>query len=310
MMHTILGAGGAIAVELAKSLPLYQKKVRLVSRHPKAVVGSEELVVADLLNAAEVDKAVEGSEVVYLVAGLPYNYKVWQVQWPLIMQNVINACRKSKSKLVFFDNVYAYGKVDGWMTEQTPYNAISKKGQVRKRIAEMLMHEVEMGHLDALIARAPDFYGPLCNTSFLNMVVMARHLKGQKAQWMANAKVPHSFIFTPDAGKATALLGNTESAFNQVWHLPTAKPALTGEQWAEMSAAATGAPNGVQVLPLFMIRVLGLFIGPLRESVELIYQNDSPYLFDSTKFEKAFSYSPMPYGDGLKATLEAMRAAK
>jgi nucleoside-diphosphate-sugar epimerase len=125
---------------------------------------------------------------------------------------------------------------------------------------------------------------------------------------MANAKVPHSFIFTPDAGKATALLGNTDTAFNQVWHLPTAKPALTGEEWAEMSAAATGAPKSVQVLPLFMIRLLGLFIGPLRESVELIYQNDSPYLFDSSKFEKAFQITPTSYADGFKATLHAMQA--
>lgn len=307
MMHTILGAGGAIGTELAKCLPDFQKQVRLVARNPKAVTGEEERVVADLTDAAAVDKAVAGSEVVYLVAGLPYNYKVWQQQWPVVMQNVINACRKSNSKLVFFDNVYAYGKVDGWMTEKTPYNAISKKGQVRKRIAEMLMHEVEMGHFQALIARAPDFYGPNCNTSFLNMVVMARHLKKQKAQWMANAHVPHSFIYTPDAGRATAMLGNTDTAFDQLWHLPTAKPALTGEEWMQMSAAVTGAPNGLQVLPLIMIKLLGLFIRPLRESVELIYQNDSPYLFDSSKFENEFRFTPTSYADGLKATLEAMK---
>ena len=226
----------------------------------------------------------------------------------MLMQNVINACRKAGARLVFFDNVYAYGKVDGWMTENTTYQAMSRKGQVRKRIAEMLMHEVELGHLEACIARSADFYGPGCNTSFVNMVVMARHARGLKAQWMADATVPHSFTYTPDAGKATAMLGNNAQSWNQVWHLPTAKPPLTGEEWVRMSAALTGAPAGVQVMPVWMMRLLGLFIGPLRESIELIYQNDSPYLFDSGKFEHAFGFRTTPYQEGIARTIDHYKA--
>lgn len=306
-MQTILGAGGIIGKELARHLVAYTTDVRLAGRQPKAVTGSEELVVADVTNAAQTDAAVAGSEIVYLTAGLRYNYKVWEKQWPVVMQNVINSCRKHNARLVFFDNVYAYGKVDGWMTESTLYQAQSRKGQVRKRIAEMLMHEVEQGHMQALIARSADFYGPGCNTSFVNMVVMARHTKGLKAQWLANADVPHSFTYTPDAGKATAMLGNTPDAYNQVWHLPTCRPPLTGNEWVKLSAEISGAPTGVQVMPVWMMKLMGLFIGPLRESVELIYQHDSPYLFDSSKFEKAFEFVPTPYADGVRQTLQAIR---
>lgn len=307
-MQTILGATGVIGHELARHLQAYTSNVRLVSRQPRHVLGHEQLVAADLLNAGQTSAAVAGSEVVYLTAGLPYQHRVWQQQWPVVMQNVINACRQHGARLVFFDNVYAYGAVDGWMTEQTPYRAVSRKGQVRRRLAEMLMHEAEKGHLQVLIARAPDFYGPRCQTSFLNMVLMARHLQGKAAQWLLNADVPHSFIFTPDAGEATAVLGNDPAAFNQVWHLPTARPALTGRQWVAMSAAATGAPAGIQVMPLWMMKLLGLFIGPLRESVELAYQNDRPYLFDSRKFERVYEFSPTPYEKGLQATLAAMKS--
>ena len=112
-MQTILGSSGIIGTELAKSLLQYTDKIRLVSRKPKLVNTTDQLVIADLTNAQQVLSAVEGSEVVYLTIGLQYKTSIWQKQWPLIMQNVIDACKTHKSKLVFFDNVYSYGLVNG-----------------------------------------------------------------------------------------------------------------------------------------------------------------------------------------------------
>ena len=110
-MQTILGANGIIAVELAKELyQNYTTNIRLVSRNPQKVNDTDELVSADLLNADATDRAVAGSEIVYLTAGLPYNARIWQEQWQVVMQNVINACKKHGAKLVFFDNVYMYGR--------------------------------------------------------------------------------------------------------------------------------------------------------------------------------------------------------
>ena len=117
-MQTILGSTGVIGRELAKTLPQYTNEIRLVSRNPKKVNDNDELVSANLLNSDEILKAVEGSEVVYLTAGIQYDINIWKRDWPAIMKNVIDACKKNKSKFVFFDNVYSYGKVDGWMTEE------------------------------------------------------------------------------------------------------------------------------------------------------------------------------------------------
>ena len=121
-MQTILGSTGIIGTELAKSLSQYTDKIRLVSRNPKLVNPTDQLVVADLTNPEQVHTAVEGSEVVYLTVGLEYKIGVWQTQWPVIMQNVIEACKNHKAKLVFFDNVYVYGLVKGWMKEDTLVN--------------------------------------------------------------------------------------------------------------------------------------------------------------------------------------------
>ena len=151
-MQTILGSSGVIGRELAKALLKFTNKIRLVSRNPKKINDGDELLKANLLNSEEVLKVVESTEVVSLTVGLEYDINVWRRDWPIVMENVIEACKKENSKLVFFDNVYSYGKVDGWMTEETTAKPDSEKGKVRAHLNKMIMNEVEQGNLNAIIA--------------------------------------------------------------------------------------------------------------------------------------------------------------
>lgn len=306
-MQTILGSTGVIGKELAKALPQYTNKIRLVSRNPKKVNDGDELLSANLLNSEEILKAVEGSEVVYLTVGLEYDIKVWRRDWPVIMKNVIEACKKNSSKLVFFDNVYSYGKVDGWMTEETPVKPDSEKGKVRAELNKMIMSEVKQGNLKAIIAKAADFYGPNTPLSFVNIMVFENFKKGKKAQWMLDVNKKHSFTYTPDAGKGTAILGNTDLAYNQVWHLPTNRNVLTGKEFIELAAKAMIIKPDYMVVKKWMLSMLGLFNKVIKENNEMLYQNDSDYLFDSTKFEKAFNYKPINYEEGIINTAESMK---
>ena len=307
-MQTILGSNGVIGTELARALTQYTDSIRLVSRHPKKVNASDEIFSADLTDSKQVLKAVEGSDIVYLTAGIPYKINIWQKQWPLIMRNVIDACKIHKAKFVFFDNVYAYGLVKGWMKEDSIINPVSKKGEVRAQIAQMIMSEVEKGNLDAIIARAADFYGPNTPLSFVTVTVFENFKKGNKAQWFIDASKKHSFTYTPDAGKATAILGNTNSAYNQIWHLPTDKNVLTGKEFIELSAKAFGIEPNYMVLKKWMIQMVGLFVPVVKESIEMLYQNEHDYLFDSTKFEKAFNFTPTSYQTGIIETVKSMKS--
>ncbi|MDT3695263.1 MAG: NAD-dependent epimerase/dehydratase family protein [Ignavibacterium sp.] len=305
-MQTILGSTGVIGTGLAKSLTQYTDKIRLVSRNPKQVNSTDQLVTADLTDAHQTLTAVEGSDVVYLTIGLQYKTSVWIEKWPLIMNNVINACKEHKAKLVYFDNVYCYGLVKGWMKEDTRINPISKKGEVRAQIAQMLMSEVDKGGFDAIIARSADFYGPNTPLSFVTVTVFNNLIKGKKAQWFIDADKKHSMTYTPDAVKATAILGNTSSAYNQIWHLPTSKNVLTGKEFIEQAAKEFGVKQDYMVLKKWMLQMIGYFIPVIRESLEMLYQNEYDYLFDSTKFEKAFNFIPTDYKDGIAATVKSM----
>jgi nucleoside-diphosphate-sugar epimerase len=304
-MQTILGANGVIGINIAKTLPQFTNQIRLVSRNPKKVNETDEVFSADLLNAAQISEAVKGSEVVYLCAGLPYKIQVWQQQWPVIMNNVIEACKKHNSKLVFYDNVYSYGKVNGWMTEETPYNPCSKKGEVRAKIATQLMDETKKGNIEAMIVRGADFYGPQTPLGFVTVMVFENYAKGKKAQLMISDKTKHSYTYTPDSGKATALLGNTSSAFNQIWHSPCDKNVLTGKEFVELAAKAFGVQPKYTVLPKWMIWMAGLFNSNIASAVEMLYQNEVDYLFSSEKFEKVFpAFEITSYKNGITEVIK------
>jgi len=305
-MHTILGANGTIGSDLAKELTAYTNKIRLVSRNPKKINDTDELFAADLSDDQQVEKAIAGSDVVYLLVGFDYKLTVWRDKWPRLMRAVLDACIKQGAKLVFFDNVYLYDKTAiPHMTEESPINPPSEKGKVRRQIADMMMSEIKNGTLKGLIARSADFYGPHNAKSMLQETVYKNLKKGKRPNWMIDADKLHSFTYTPDAAKAVALLGNTPDTWNQVWHMPTSAEKLTARQIIDLFNKEMGTAKKVQVLPVWMLKLLGIFIPILREMPEMMYQNDRDYFFDSSKFNNRFSFTPTSYAQGVKQTVAA-----
>lgn len=308
-MQTILGSGGTIGRDLAKELTQYTSEIRLVSRNPIKINETDTLFSADITNAAEVNKAVEGSEICYLTIGLEYDIKVWQEKWPLLVKNVVEACIRHKSRLVFFDNVYAIGGDNvKHITEQSPISPSSKKGEVRAAVDTYILEEIEKGRLDAIIARSPDFFGPSKKENSVLMIMIYDYLmKGKTAKWFCNSNVIHSMGYGPELAKGTALLGNTPEAYNQIWNLPVDNTALTGREWVKLFSDELKTSYKVQVYPSWMIKMTGLFVPVFNELHEMLYQYDRPYYFDSSKFVKRFNYSPVRNIDAVKETIEKLK---
>ena len=305
-MVTILGAGGAIGSELVKQLTT-GAPVRLAGRNPKLVPGAAEVVAADLSNFDDTLKAVSGSRVAFLLVGLKYDLKVWRELWPRIMRNAIEACKRSNTRLVFFDNVYMYGNVKGAMTEETPFRPSSEKGEIRAQIATTLLNEMKAGNLTALIARAADFYGPRVQTGLPNKLVFDKFATGAKAMWLINDAVKHSFTFTPDAARSLAMLADAEEAWNQTWHVPTPPDPPTGKKFIELAAKEFQTQPKYRAINRPMFWVAGWFDTATRELYEMLYQYEFDYVFDSTKFIKAFQFQPTPYPEGIHRTAQAYR---
>ena len=298
-MHTILGAGGPVANALTKQLLAHGDTVRLASRREINIFPAAKWLRTDLKNRKEVIEAVKGSSVIYLTAGLKYDSKIWAQEWPIIMQNTIDAAKEARARLIFFDNVYMYGMVDGAMTEETPYNPCSKKGEVRAKVATQLMEEAKKGNLSASIARAADFYGSVSLNSYCDSMVIQKLKDGKPATWVGDSQKKHSFTYVPDAGKAMYLLGKDPKSDNMIWHVPTAPP-LTGKEFIELVARVFNAKPKYSSINKFMLTIAGFFNPLIAESLELYYQNKYDYVFDSSKFEKEFAVQPTSYKDGLE----------
>jgi nucleoside-diphosphate-sugar epimerase len=301
-MITILGAGGDVGGKLARLLAEKNQPFRLVGRSPAPVPGATETLAADLADRDRTIRAVAGSSVVHLLVGLKYDRAVWQELWPRIMSNTIEACKRAGAKLVFFDNVYMYGRVVGQMTEETPFNPCTKKGEIRAKIAATLIDSWKSGALTGMIARAADFYGPDTHNGVANVLAFAPLSRNKTASWLVNDHVPHSCTYTPDAARSLLELAARATAWNQTWHVPTAPHPPAGKEFIAMAAKEFGVAPKYRVLSKPIVKIAGWFNKSTAESYEMLYQNDSPYIFDSGKFAREFGFAGTPYADGIRVT--------
>jgi len=311
-MQTILGSNGIIGTELAKALYTdFTHDIKLVSRHPRKVHSSDILFAADLLDAAQMDEAVRGSDIVYLTVGLPNDWKIAKAQWPVIMQNVIDACLKHNAKLVFFDNTYMYGTSEGVLTEDTPFLSKGKKGKVRGEITTMLLNAIVETELMALICRAPEFYGPRKTKSITNSLIFENIRTFRKLKVLLRDDTLRTLIYTPDAARAMALLGNTPDAYHQTWHLPCDDYHPTMKEFIQMAGEKYGKKLDYIILKNWMIRLMGCFNSGMFETIELLYRYKTDNIFDSSKFKRRFpDYRITTYPEGISEIIDELKQLK
>ncbi|EPD42723.1 hypothetical protein HMPREF9701_01435 [Delftia acidovorans CCUG 274B] len=301
-MQTILGANGQIAVELARELHRnYTQNLRLVSRKPRKVNDTDELVSADLMNSAQTLEAVRGSEVVYFTAGLPPDTELWEGQFPAMLRNALDATRAAGAKFVYFDNTYMYPQTAQRQTEETAFAPVGRKGRVRALMAEMVLAEMQRGDIPVAIARAPEFYGPGKTQSITNTLVIGPLKAGQKAKVPVRDDKLRTLIWTPDASRAMAAIGNAQDAYGQTWHLPCWDERLTYQAFVNLAAATFEVEPRYKVLRHLAMVVAGWVSKPVRELRELLPRYAHDNVFDSSKFKRRFpDFAVTSYAQGLK----------
>jgi nucleoside-diphosphate-sugar epimerase len=243
---------------------------------------------ADLLNPADAERCIEGSTHVYLCVGLPYSSAVWEAQWEVLMRNVIAACEKTESRLIFLDNVYMYSPpLPVPFDETTPQAPVSRKGRVRKRVADLLMTAMEEERIRGLIGRAADFIGPGARNSVFYILFLENMLKGKPAQTLFPKDIQHTYTNVQDCGRALVELAINEDCYGESWHLPVGDPA-TVKDIHGLFNQSLNADLPLKVMPAILRSLLKPFIAPMRELDEMMYQFHSPYIMSDEKFRKRF----------------------
>ncbi|MGN8236584.1 NAD-dependent epimerase/dehydratase family protein [Enterobacter soli] len=301
-MQTILGASGQIARELARELKRnYTDDLRLVSRHPQKVNDSDITCAADLLDAQQTRNAVKGSDTVYFAAGLPPDSALWERQFPTMLKNALEAARMAGAKFVYFDNTYMYAQSNAPQTEETRFAPRGRKGKVRAAMADRVLNEMKRAEIPVLIGRAPEFYGPGKTQSFTNALILDKLKSGKRPRVPVPDDKLRTLIWTPDASRALAVLGNTPDAYGQSWHLPCCDDRLTYQQFVTLACDIFGQQADYSIISKLAFTTAGLVSKGAREIRELLPRYEFNNLFESEKFKQRFpDFAVTTYREGLE----------
>jgi nucleoside-diphosphate-sugar epimerase len=301
-LDVVLGATGGAGGALVRELAGRGHRVRAVSRKPAPdLPEGVEPLAADAADPAQTRTACQGATVVYHCVQPPYQR--WAAEFPPLTQSIADATAAAGARLVYADNLYAYGPVDGPITEDLPAQPITNKGRIRALMAERLLAAHRSGTLQVAIARSSDYYGPGGANSVVGDILFGAAVEGKRARWMGRVDLPHSLNYLQDVARALIILGARPEALGEVWHLPAAEP-VTGRGFVELIAAALGGPVKVTATSRLALRLAGLFDPRARETTEMLYQWERPFVLDASKFQRAFGpLEPTPHQQAVATTV-------
>ncbi len=294
--HAILGAG-QIGKALARELARRGASVRIAARSPIAPIAGVEALQGDLADPAFAARVGRGARVLYSCTNVPY--PAWPTDLPPLISAAIAAARASEAHLVVLDNLYAFGRMGGRpMRPEGPFEPCSRKGALRKRLADELLGA---SGVTVSLARASDFVGPGIVSAHLGERFFRRVLAGKAGECFGDPALPHAFTYGPDVAAGLATLGASAPTESRIWHLPTlaARPM---NDWATALGVELGRSVRVSRFPAWASALVGVLSPMVRELGEMRYQWEEPYLVDDADFRAAFGAAPTPFEEQVRAT--------
>ena len=303
-LHVVLGTG-AIGRATAEELVKRGDLVRLVNRSGKMAEAPSgvEIVAADMYLPANVRDVTRGAKVVYQSAQPEYHQ--WTEEFPQLQKSIIDGLTESDTKLVIVENVYMYGKMNGRaFSEDVPYRAHTRKGRVRGEISTAAFEAHREGRVRVTAARGGNYFGPWGTNSTMGERAFYPLLHGKPAQLVGRTDLPHTHTYVNDFGRALAILGERDEADGQAWHVPNDQPMMTQGELVNMFAEEAGVEPKISGMGKLMMTIGGLFIPAAKESVEMMYEFEAPFIIDSGKFEKTFGMKATPMRKAIRETVD------
>lgn len=307
MPENVIFGTGPLGLAVARRLVASGKGVRMVNRSGKAQASTgAEIFAADASDPAAARRACEGASVVFHCA--THSYGQWDKVLPPIMNGIVEGASAAGARLVYGDNLYAYGPVDGPIHEDLPYRPIGPNARTRAEVATTLMNAHAAGKVRATIGRASDFYGQHARQSKAGDGIFARALAGKPAQVVGDPDLLHTLTSIDDFGAGLVTLSQHDSALGEVWHVASAET-VSMRRFAEMVFTQLGKPARVQGVPMLVINLMALVLPLMAGVKETMYQSLRPWVVDHSKFARAFGAHPTPHERAIAQTIAWFRTA-
>jgi nucleoside-diphosphate-sugar epimerase len=304
-LHVVFGTG-PVGLSVMDELIKSGAQIRLVNRSGKAhVPAGVEVRGGDASEKTFTQEASEGASVVYNALNPPYDK--WPELFPALQAGVLEGAAASGAKLVVMENLYMYGPTGGTaLTEDLPYAPNTIKGRVRAEMSQKLMDAHRRGQVRVAIGRASDFFGPRVMTSAVGQQIFGRAVEGKSAQVAGDPDQPHTYTYAPDIGKGLVILGEREEALGRAWHLPSPETTTT-RRFVEVVFEEAGMPARIQAAPKILLRALGLFNPALRQTIEMLYEFEEPFIVDHSRFARTFGNHATPLREAIGRTVRWYR---
>lgn len=299
-LHVVLGSG-PLGRAVARALVERGLTVRLVSRSVAEAPAGVQAVAADLMNPGAIDAATAGAEALYFCAQPPYH--LWTRDFIPLQRAAIAAAERVGARLIVAENLYAYGPVNAPMTEDLTPRPNTRKGAVRAEMHRELMQAHDQGRVRVAVGRGSDFFGAEVDGSAVGARAFDALEAGKPVAVLGDPDTPHSYTYVDDFGRALAVLGTDDRALGKAWHVPNA-PAVSTRRFFEIAARLAGVTPRIRKMSALELSIAGLFIPAVRETVEMIYEFERPFVADHGRFVAAFGDLSTPLEAALAQTLE------
>ncbi len=303
-VHAVVGAGGATGRRLVAQLHGAGCRVRAVTRDGRGVGTPDvEVAAADATDGTSLAAACRGAVALYHCV-MPVLAR-WRSDFPVITDAVVDAASLVGARLVYADDTWMYGRVDGPMTEDLPWRPVSAKGVLRAWIAERMLHAAAAGRLQVSVVRAGELYGPGVRSVIAGNVFRPA-LRGWPVQWIGNPELPLTPTFIDDFAATLAAAGTRDASDAGVWHVPH-PGATTGRALAAEACRQAGTRLRLMQYGSAQLGLVGHVLPLAREGAEMVYQFEQPFVVDGSRAARAFGITATPYEEGVRRTLAGLR---
>lgn len=295
----VIGATGGIGGAVAEALLAHGWQVRALTRRsdtantPAGRLAGIEWRQGDAMNAADVMQAAKGVDCIFHGANPP-KYQRWRELALPMLENSIAAARANGARLIFPGCLYNYGP-DAWplVSESSPQNPLTRKGQIRVEMEQLLQHAGADG-TRIIIIRAGDFFGAHGPSAWFSTLLVKAGKPLRSIFFPGGGDIGHAWAYLPDLAETIARLAAIEST------LPACESYHFGGHWLErghlmadaIRRAADNPKLPIRQVPWLLLQIISPFVSVLREMLEMRYLWQEPIRLDNRKLISVLGAEP------------------
>jgi nucleoside-diphosphate-sugar epimerase len=324
----VYGATGTIGTNLIQIISKKQPEWTVLAATRSGGAGSYlaalnlknvEMIQSDIENLEDARTLTTDVDLVFCCVGfLQYQVKYWATHWPVVVENLLQVTSSARP-LIFCDNIYAYGPTTNISTAtKTVAPSLKSKPGIRATLRQSFENRMKSDPMSIAVVGGAEFFGPRNEgKTFLGDPFLGNMVEGKKPMAMGSDTCKHDYCYAPDFAYAlylvaaeTAIDRDSETAkpktsMGRFWICPHSVKNQTARELATRAHEILGTKDkGVQVLPVSMIKVLGIFLSFMREMKEMMPFWTSDYTVDDSEFCSAFDVEATPIDTAFRETID------